>query len=197
MESGNISFVIIIILFMIKNAHYTGIMLDASTIALCPKLRCCNHVSNPNETPMVSKLLLNLNLSTTPLAGTEIRDCCTTMAIIGRYYWNLTPLFWEKAVHIFILNRLFYGIHVLYTTQSKYINETKTHKKCQQNTATKVKRVYHFCKLSFIFKWLLWRCYSVFCSWDAFNWLLKLWRGGFREEVKKSECMDFLQDQKM
>lgn len=33
-----------------------------------------------------------------------------------------------------------------YATQSKYINETKrkTQKKCQQNTATKVKRVYHF-----------------------------------------------------
>lgn len=141
-----------------KNAHYTGIMLDASTIALCPKLRCCNYVSNPNETPTVSKLLLNLNLSTNALAGTETRDCCTIMAIIGRYYCNVTPLFWEKAVHIFILNRLFYGIHVLYTTQSKYINETKhkTQKKCQQNTATKVKRVYHFVnKLSFIFKWLL------------------------------------------
>ena len=133
-------------------------MLDASTIALCPKLRCCNYVSNPNETPTVSKLLLNLNLSTNALAGTETRDCCTIMAIIGRYYCNVTPLFWEKAVHIFILNRLFYGIHVLHTTQSKYINETKhkTQKKRQQNTATKVKRVYHFVnKLSFIFKWLL------------------------------------------
>ena len=37
-------------------------MLDALTIALCPKLRCCNYVSNSNETPTVSKLLLNLNL---------------------------------------------------------------------------------------------------------------------------------------
>ena len=77
-------------------------MLDASTIALCPKLRCCNHVSNPNETPMVSKLLLNLNLSTTPLAGTEIRDCCTTMAIIGRYYCNVTPLFLGKSSPLFL-----------------------------------------------------------------------------------------------
>ena len=31
----------IIILFMLKNAHYADIMLDAPTIALCPKL--CPH----------------------------------------------------------------------------------------------------------------------------------------------------------
>ena len=122
-------------------------MLDASTIALCPKLRCCNYVSNPNETPTVSKLLLNLNLSTNALAGTETRDCCTIMAIIGRYYCNVTPLFWEKAVHIFILNRLFYGIHVLYTTQSKYINETK-HKTKKMSTkySNKGKEGLSFCK---------------------------------------------------
>ena len=45
---GNISFIIIIIyLFMLKkNAHYAGILLDARTIALRPKL-CRRFVSNP------------------------------------------------------------------------------------------------------------------------------------------------------
>ena len=45
-----IFFFIIIILFSLyaekKNAHYAGIMLDAPTIALCPKL-CQHNVSNP------------------------------------------------------------------------------------------------------------------------------------------------------
>ena len=46
---GNISFIVIIIyLFMLKkkNAHYAGILLDARTIALRPKL-CRRFVSNP------------------------------------------------------------------------------------------------------------------------------------------------------
>jgi len=52
MERGNISFIIIIILFMQKKMPIIpGIMLDASTIALCQKLHCYNYVSNPNETP--------------------------------------------------------------------------------------------------------------------------------------------------
>ena len=41
-------FFFIIILFMLKkktNGHYAGIMLDAATIALCPKL-CRHDVSN-------------------------------------------------------------------------------------------------------------------------------------------------------
>ena len=105
-------------------------MLDASTIALCPKLRCCNYVSNPNETPTVSKLLLNLNLSTNALAGTETRDCCTIMAIIGRYYCNVTPLFWEKAVHIFILNRLFMTyMYYIQHNQNTLMKQNTKHKK--------------------------------------------------------------------
>ena len=43
---ANINFVIIIHLFMLKKAHYAGIMLDAPTIPLCPKLHRHN-VSNP------------------------------------------------------------------------------------------------------------------------------------------------------
>ena len=40
--------------------------------------------------------------------------------------------------------------------QNTLMKQNTKQKKCQQNTATKVKRVYHFVnKLSFIFKWLL------------------------------------------
>ena len=45
---GIIVIFFIIILFMLKkktNGHYAGIMLDAPTIALCPKL-CLHNVSN-------------------------------------------------------------------------------------------------------------------------------------------------------
>lgn len=144
----------------LKNAHYTGTMLDASTIALCPKLHCYNYVSNPNEPHQFHhQLLLNLNLSTTALVGTEVIDCCITMAIIERYYYDVTPLFWEKVVHIFTLNHLFYGIHVLYTTHSQYIismkQNTYSEKKVNKIQLDKGKEGLSFCKLSFIFKWLL------------------------------------------
>ena len=44
-------FLLIIILFSLyaeKNVYYASIMLDAPTIALCPKL-CRHNVSNPNS----------------------------------------------------------------------------------------------------------------------------------------------------
>ena len=46
-------FLLIIILFSLyaeKNGYYANIMLDAPTIALCPKL-CRHNVSNPNSGP--------------------------------------------------------------------------------------------------------------------------------------------------
>ena len=60
---GNISFfIIIIILFSLyaeKNAHYAGIMLNAPTIALCPKL-CQHNVSNPMRNLMQDVLGMSL-----------------------------------------------------------------------------------------------------------------------------------------
>ena len=42
-----IYFFIIILFTLKKNGHYAGIMLDAPTIALCPKI-CRRNVSNPS-----------------------------------------------------------------------------------------------------------------------------------------------------